>query len=319
MGFMHSLSDEVAAIVERTGPAVLHVRSLQSGQSRRSRGGGIISGGSGVVISDDGLALTNSHVIHGASGIEAELSDGRSVIVDLIGEDPATDLAVLKLPISQGFQPATLGDSNSLRVGDFVLAVGSPFGLARSVTMGIVSALGRSLATQGGRLIEGVVQTDAPLNPGNSGGPLLDGDGNVVGINTAVIQGSQGLCFAVPANTASFVIGEILAHGRVRRAWLGIAGQEVLLPKRVEKEFGLAKARGVAALRVDANGPAARAGLQPRDVIVSLRKRPTESVADLHRLLDYQAIDAEIQIEVLRGNRLLTLTVRPAEVGLSGV
>ncbi|MEO6711103.1 MAG: trypsin-like peptidase domain-containing protein, partial [Planctomycetota bacterium] len=217
---------------------------------------------------------------------------------------------------SKPFQPANLGDSNSLRVGHFVLAVGSPFGLARSVTLGIVSALGRSLTGASGRRIEGVIQTDAPLNPGNSGGPLLDGDGNVVGINTAIVQGSQGLCFAVPVNTAKFVLGEILAHGRVRRAWLGIAAQEVLLPKRVINEFGLSAARGLGVERVESSSPAARAGLQPRDVIVSLRKRPTESVADLHRLLDHDAIDAEMAIEVLRGNRLLTMTVRPAEASL---
>ncbi len=309
MGFMHSMSDEVAQIVERAGSAVLHVRSMRPG-----RGG--VSSGSGVLISSDGLALTNSHVVHGASGVEAELSDGRTLIADLVGEDPATDLALLRLSSPQGFSAASVGDSNSLRVGDFVLAVGSPFGLVRSVTLGIVSALGRSLTGAGGRRIEGVIQTDAPLNPGNSGGPLLDGDGTVVGINTAIVQGSQGLCFAVPANTAKFVLGEILAHGRVRRAWLGIAAQEVLLAKRVAIEFGLGAARGVAIERVDPSSPAARAGLLPRDVIVSLRKRPTESVADLHRLLDHEAIDAELSIELLRGNRLLTMTVRPAEVSL---
>ncbi|HTF90772.1 MAG TPA: trypsin-like peptidase domain-containing protein [Planctomycetota bacterium] len=306
---MHSMSDEVAAIVERAGSAVLHVRSMGAGR----RG---MSGGSGVLISADGLALTNSHVIHGATGVEAELADGRTLIADLVGEDPATDLALLRLSSSKPFQPASLGDSNSLRVGHFVLAVGSPFGLARSVTLGIVSALGRSLTGASGRRIEGVIQTDAPLNPGNSGGPLLDGDGNVVGINTAIVQGSQGLCFAVPVNTAKFVLGEILAHGRVRRAWLGVAAQEVLLPKRVVNEFGLSAARGLGVERVESSSPAARAGLHPRDVIVSLRKRPTESVADLHRLLDHDAIDAEMAIEVLRGNRLLTMTVRPAEASL---
>lgn len=308
MGLIQTLSEEVAAVVERRGPAVLHVRALRGG-----RGG--LSGGSGVLISPDGLALTNSHVIAGSNGIEAETSDGRSLIADLIGEDPATDLALLRLHSQSSFPSAELGDSNDLRVGDFVLAVGSPFGLARSVTLGIVSALGRSLGGQGGRRIEGVIQTDAPLNPGNSGGPLLDHAGRVIGINTAVLQGSQGLCFAVPSNTAKFVVGEVLAHGRVRRAWLGIAAQEVLLPARVQKDFGLAKARGVAVERVDAGSPAARAGVQAGDVIVSLRQRPTESVADLHRLLDHEAIDAELPIELLRKSRLLTLTVRPAEVG----
>jgi S1-C subfamily serine protease len=309
MGLMHLLSDEAASIVERLGPAVLHVRTLSAG--RGGRGG--MSGGSGVLISPDGLALTNSHVVDGASGIEAELSDGRSAIVDLVGRDPATDLAVLKLSIARDLPAAELGDSNRLRVGDYVLAVGSPFGLARSVTMGIVSALGRSLGAPGGRKIEGVIQTDAPLNPGSSGGPLLDGDGRIVGINTAVVHGSQGLCFAVPANTAQFVVGEILAHGRVRRAWLGIAAQEVLLPKRVEREFGLGAARGVSIERVEEGSPAARGGLRARDVIVSLRGEPTHSIADLHRRLDHAAIGAEVAVELLRAGRLLALTVRPAE------
>jgi len=307
MGLIQTLSEEVAAVVERRGPAVLHVRALRGG-----RGG--LAGGSGVLISPDGLALTNSHVIAGSSGIEAETSDGRTLIADLIGEDPATDLALLRLHSPSSFPSAELGDSNELRVGDFVLAVGSPFGLARSVTLGIVSALGRSLAGHGGRRIEGVIQTDAPLNPGNSGGPLLAHDGRVIGINTAVVQGSQGLCFAVPSNTAKFVVGEVLAHGRVRRAWLGIAAQEVLLPARVQKDFGLATPRGVAVERVETSSPAARAGVLPGDVIVGLRQRPTASVADLHRLLDHEAIDAELPIELLRQNRLLTLTVRPAEV-----
>lgn len=312
MGFLNSMSEEVAALIERRGPAVLHVRALRAAQRRHPRGD--LASGSGVLISSDGLALTNSHVVRGANGIEAELADGRTVLVDLIGDDPATDLAVLRLSGAGPWPAAELGDSNRVRVGDFVLAVGSPFGLTRSVTLGIVSALGRSLTGADGRRIEGVIQTDAPLNPGNSGGPLLDGDSRVIGINTAVVQGGQGLCFAVPSNTASFVIGQILRHGRVRRAYLGLAVQEVLLPKRVEREFGLAKARGVAALRVEAGGPAARAGLRARDVIVSLNSRPVESVADLHRWLDDSAIDVEVPIEVLRGAALLRLTVRPVEM-----
>jgi S1-C subfamily serine protease len=307
MAFMRSMSDEVAQIVERVGASVLHVRSMRLGRLG-------ISGGSGVLISPDGLALTNSHVVQGSSGIEAELSDGRTVIADLVGQDPATDLAVLRLSSATGFQSASVGDSNTLRVGDFVLAAGSPFGLARSVTLGIVSALGRSLTGAGGRRIEGVIQTDAPLNPGNSGGPLLDGDGKVVGINTAIVQGSQGLCFAVPVNTAKFVLGEILEHGRVRRAGLGIAAPEVLFPKKLATQAGLTAARGVAIERGEPGSPPSRAGRLPRDVIVSLRKRPVESVADLHRLLDHEAIDAENAVEILRGSRRLELAVLPEEV-----
>jgi S1-C subfamily serine protease len=307
MNSLRSLSDEVAGVVERVGPAVLHVRALHA--NRRGLGTG-----SGVLISPDGYALTNSHVVHGSAGIEAELSDGRTHIADLVGDDPATDLAVLRFGAKDKLPHAELGDSNALRVGDFVVAVGSPFGLARTVTLGIVSALGRTLGTGTGRVIEGVIQTDAPLNPGNSGGPLLDGEGRVVGINTAIVQGGQGLCFAVPANTASFVTSQILAHGRVRRAWLGIAGEEVLLPKRVERDLGLASARGVAVVRVEADSPAAAAGLRPRDVLVGFRGRPIASIADLHRLLDAEMIDATTEIELVRGREKLRLSVRLSEL-----
>jgi len=308
MVILQSLSKEVAEITENLGSSVLHVRSI----NRRVRG---LANGSGVLISADGLALTNSHVVHGAAGVEAELCDGRTLICDLVGEDPATDLALLRLSTAGDLSNAELGDSNALRVGDFVLAMGSPFGLTRSVTLGIVSALGRSLRSQAaGREIDGVIQTDAPLNPGNSGGPLVDVQGRVVGINTAVVLGSQGLCFAVPANTASFVAAEILAHGRVRRAWLGVAGEEVLLPKRLGGELGLDEARGVAVHRVEAGSPAARAGVHARDVIIGLRGKPVASVADLHRLLDSSAIGQTLQLEIVRGAARQSLDVRPVEL-----
>jgi S1-C subfamily serine protease len=278
MTLLRSLSDEVAAIVERVGPAVLHVRAIRGGRAR-------LSGGSGVVVTPDGLALTNSHVVHGTAGVEAELSDGRTLLADVVGDDPATDLAVLRL--ERGLARADLGDSNRLRVGDSVVAIGSPFGLARTVTMGIVSALGRSLPSQvGGRSIEGVIQTDAPLNPGNSGGPLVDPAGAVVGVNTAVVPEGQGLCFAVPSNTAAFVLREIVAHGRVRRAF-----------RNAER-----------------GGPAARAGLRSGDLIVRFRGQPVATVADLHRLLDGAAIGAELPLDVLRAGELRRAVVRPAEL-----
>ncbi len=225
MSILNALSDEVAALAERLGPSLIHVRAL-----REVRGG--LAQGSGVVVDADGHALTNSHVVSGASALEVELGDGQSVLADLVGDDPASDLALLRLPRACALPAAELGDSNGLRVGDVALAMGSPLGLARTVTLGIVSALGRTLASQlPGRRIEGVIQTDAPLNPGNSGGPLCDGRGTVVGINTAVVAGAQGLCFAVPSNTAAYVKNEILAHGRVRRAWLGLGLEEVLLAR----------------------------------------------------------------------------------------
>ncbi len=310
MGILSSLSDEVAAVVGRIGPSVLHIHAL-----RERRPG--VANGSGVLVSPDGLALTNSHVVHGSMGIEAELDDGRTVLADLLGEDPATDLALLRLSGQAAYPFAELADSNALRVGDFAIAVGAPFGLARTVTVGIVSALGRSLDSHvAGRRIEGVIQTDAPLNPGNSGGPLLDAAGKVIGINTAIFFPAQGLCFAVPSNTASFVIGEVLAHGRVRRAYLGVAIEEVLLPARLARENGLRAARAVAVRTVEPGSPADRAGVQAGDIVFALAGTPVESVADLHRLLDHRVIGATQSLEVLRRGRKATLTVRPGEAAV---
>ena len=311
MGIMRSLADEVAAVVDAVSPAVAHVRSLPGPGRARRRG---LASGSGVLVSPDGLALTNSHVVHGSAGVELELADGRSRIADLLGDDPATDLAVLRIHDHDPLPCAQLGDSNLLRVGDFAIAVGSPFGLTRTVTMGIVSALGRTLESQSaGRVIEGVIQTDAPLNPGNSGGPLLDAQARVVGINTAIVLGGQGVCFAVPSNTAAFVLSEILAHGRVRRAWLGVGVAEVLLPAPVARAAGLESARGIAVRSVERRSPAERAGVAPGDVLVRLRGRPTATVADLHRGLDHEAVESELELVVLRGGLPLTLQVRPVE------
>jgi S1-C subfamily serine protease len=308
MSLLSSLSDEVAAIVERVSPAVVHVRAMRAGSPA-------LASGSGILVSSEGYALTNSHVVRGATGIEAELVDGTTRIADLVGDDPATDLALLKLPGEGVSAFAHLGDSNVLRVGDVVIAVGSPLGLARTVTMGIVSALGRSLRSEvAGRMIDGVIQTDAPLNPGNSGGPLLDGTGRVVGINTAIVLGAQGLCFAVPSNTASFVKSEILVHGRVRRAWLGIGAEEVLLPALKVREHGLESNRAVAVRSVEAGSPASRAGLAPRDVIFKLGEKGIGSVADLHRALSGDAIGARLSIELLRGGARTKLAIQPVEM-----
>ncbi|MHC4972935.1 MAG: S1C family serine protease [Planctomycetota bacterium] len=305
MAVLKSLSDEVASLVERVGPSVLHVRAIRGERAR-------LSGGSGVVVAADGYALTNSHVVAGTAGIEVELADGRTLLADLVGHDPATDLAVLK--VDGNVQHAPLRDSNALRVGDFALAVGSPFGLARTVTMGIVSALGRTLPSQAnGRMIEGVIQTDAPLNPGNSGGPLLDVDGHVIGINTAILLGGQGLAFAVPSNTAAFVMREIVDHGRVRRALLGVRVEEVLLPAGIATDLGLETARGVAVHAVERGSPAAESGLLPKDVIVSFRGERIATVADLHRLLDADSIAQSLPLEAIRAGRSRRLTIIPQE------
>jgi S1-C subfamily serine protease len=313
MSLLKSFSDELAAVVEKIGPSVVHVRAVTGKRSG-------LASGSGVIVTPDGYALTNSHVVHGCAGLEATLSDGQTLIADLVGDDPATDLALFRLTssASSGLPYAPLGDSNALRVGDFVIAAGSPFGLTRTVTCGIVSALGRTLRSEiGGRLIEGVVQTDAPLNPGNSGGPLLDAEGRVVGINTAILFPAQGLCFAVPSATASFVIQELMQHGRVRRAYLGITGEEVFFAARVARANGLSAVRGVAIQEVSKGSPAERAGLRSYDVIVTLAGRPVETIADLHRLLNREAIRTPLELGVLRDGKKIVLTVEPEEAPLS--
>ena len=299
------MSDELAANLRRVGPAVVHVRVLREGTPS-------LATGSGVVVASDGRCLTNHHVVGSATAVEATLPDGRTLLADVLGEDPSTDLALLRVP-GEPLPFAPLGDSNALRVGDFVAAVGSPYGLTWTVTAGIVSAVGRSLRSETGRMIEGVIQTDAALNPGNSGGPLLDADGRVVGIATAAIGGAQGLCFAVPSNTAQFVMEEILRHGRVRRARIGIAAEEVLLPARVAAEAGIPAAKGVAVRSVEPGGPASRGGVVRGDVIVGFAGTPVTTVADLHRLLGAEAIGAEADLRVLRGGRSLRLRLRPAD------
>jgi S1-C subfamily serine protease len=307
MSLLDSLADEVASVVDQVSPSVIHVRAMSAGRPGNASG-------SGVLVAAEGLALTNSHVVRGAAAVEAELADGRTLIADVAGLDPATDMALLRLHADTPFPHAALGDSNGLRVGDFAIAVGSPYGLARTVTLGIVSALGRTLKSEAaGRTIEGVIQTDAPLNPGNSGGPLLDSAGRVVGINTAILLGAQGLCFAVPSNTAAFVMAEFLAHGRVRRAWLGVAAEEVLLPAAVAERAGLAKPRGVLVRSVEPQSPAAGAGIQPGDVLVALSGKPVTSVADLHRALSSDAIGVASELVVVRNGLRTPLSVRPIE------
>lgn len=306
MNVLRSLSDAVSSVASSVSPSVLHIRALH-GRS------GQLGGGSGVLIAPDGYALTNSHVVHGAAGLEATLADGRTLLADVAGDDPATDLALLRLP-GNDLPFAALGDSNALRVGDWVVAVGSPYGLSFTVTSGIVSALGRSLQSrQRGRTIEGVIQTDAPLNPGNSGGPLLDAEGQVVGINTAIFFPAQGLCFAIPARTASHVTSEILRHGRVRRAWLGLGAEELLLPARVVEANGLPGNRGVAVRSVEPGGPADRAGLRVGDVLVALDGQGVATVSDLHRLLTGEAIGRELPAEILRKGRKEPRRLLPVE------
>lgn len=307
-GALAGFSDAVASLVEFAAPAVLHLRALQPGCGR-------LAGGSGVLIAPDGFALTNSHVVHGATAVEAELSDGRSELVQVVGEDPLTDLALLRLGPGSAWPHLALGTGAGPRVGEPVIAIGSPYGLAHTVTFGIVSALGRALpGQQSGRPLEGLIQTDALLNPGNSGGPLVDGLGRVVGINTAILPGSQGLCFAIPADTASFVVSELLAHGRVRRGYLGVAAEEVLLPKALAERHGRARPAAVAVRRVEPGSPASRAGLERGDLLLSLGDRALYSVSDLHRSLSRTSIGRRLELLLLRRGEPQTRAITPAEL-----
>ncbi|MEM9802871.1 MAG: trypsin-like peptidase domain-containing protein [Planctomycetota bacterium] len=306
MNSLKSLSGDVAELVESVSPAVLHVRTLTGGRSR-------LSGGSGVLVDPSGLFLTNSHVVRGATGVEAELNDGRTLLADVVGDDPATDLALLRISSDDTLPSVALGDSNGVRVGDVVLAIGSPYGLASTVTLGIVSALGRTLKGAGGRTIDGVLQTDALLNPGNSGGPLVDADGRLVGINTAVHARGQGLCFAVPSNTARHVADQLQKHGRVLRGWLGLGAEEVAFPVPLAGKYDLGAARGVAIRSVAQGAPAAAAGLARGDIVVQLGEARIETVADLHRALDERTIDRPIDIVVMRRGKPLRFTVEPVE------
>ncbi|CAN7685731.1 S1C family serine protease [Variovorax sp. LjRoot175] len=298
-------SRAVAAVADSAGPAVVRVQSAAPGR----RGGGL---GSGVVIAGDGLVLTNSHVVAAARRVRVGLPEGGDREAEVLGDDPATDLALLRVELPRGAATATLGDSKVLKRGHLVVGIGNPLGFESTVTAGIVSALGRSLRSQSGHLIDDVIQTDAALNPGNSGGALVAASGQVVGINTAMIAGAQGLAFAVSSNTARFVIGEFIAHGRVRRAHLGIAAQTVPLARRV----ALAIHAGANAVRigeVQAGGPADLAGLRVGDILVALESVTIAGADDLLRLLNAERIGRPVQVSLLREGRLVTRTVTAQE------
>jgi len=306
IALLDTLSQGIAAVVDKIGPAVVRVETPPRGRAS----GGL---GSGVIISPDGLVLTNSHVVNGHRELRLTDSEGRVMDAGLLGEDRDTDLALLRAASSRPLPSAALGDSKRLRRGQFVIAIGNPLGFEFTVTSGVVSALGRSLRASNGRLIEDVVQTDAALNPGNSGGPLVSTRGEVVGINTAVIAGAQGICFAVASNTAQFVLGELIRHGRVRRASIGVTAQTVPVPRRYALEAGLQNRLGVLVTGVEANSPAARAGLETQDIIIGLGSDQIAGIDDLIRLLDGSRVDQDARIRVLRFGRVLEFDIHPLE------
>jgi S1-C subfamily serine protease len=315
---LDAYSRAVTSTVERVSPSVVNIEVHQaagrtrSGEPRERRGGG-----SGFVFTPDGLILTNSHVVHDARRIEVTLADGRRMPATAIGDDPASDLAVIRVDEARVDEPdliaAALGDSQHLRVGQLVVAIGNPYGFQSTVTAGVVSALGRSLRSYSGRLIDDVIQTDAALNPGNSGGPLVDSAGRVVGVNTATILPAQGICFAIGINTAKFVAGRLLRDGRIRRSYIGVSAQTVPVHRRVVRFYDLPKESGALVLSVEENSPAKRSGLRDGDVIVALEGKPVAGVDDLHRVLTDVRVGVSCSLTMLRRTEKLELRIVPEE------
>jgi S1-C subfamily serine protease len=298
-------SRTIVGAVDRVTPSVVNIESRANG----SRGGS----GSGFIIAPDGFILTNSHVVHGAGEIVVNLSDGRESRAQLVGDDPDTDLAVIRIDAAQ-LSHVRLADSETLRVGQIAIAIGNPLGFQASVTAGVISALGRSMHAQSGRLIDNIIQTDAALNPGNSGGPLANSAGEVIGVNTAVIRPAQGICFAIASNTAKFVAGWLIKEGRIRRGYIGVAGQTSPLHRRVARFYRLANESGAMVVSVEKGSPAEQSRIRPDDVIVAFNDEPIASVHDLHKKLVGDRIGTPCKLTVLRGTEQLTIYVTPAEM-----
>jgi S1-C subfamily serine protease len=315
---LDAYSTAVTGAVERVSPSVVNIEVHQSaGRTRSGEPRERHGGGSGFIFTPDGLILTNSHVVHDAARIVVAMTDGRRIPASLIGDDPASDLAVIRLEQPQFDEPglvaAELGDSQRLRVGQIVIAIGAPYGFQSTVTAGVVSALGRSLRSYSGRLIDDVIQTDASLNPGNSGGPLVDSAGRVVGVNTATILPAQGICFAIGINTAKFVASRLLRDGRIRRSYIGLSGQTVPVHRRVVRFYDLPNETGALVLSVEESSPAKRAGLREGDIIVALEGQPVAGVDDLHRLLTDLRVGVSCGLTVLRWTEKLELKIVPEE------
>jgi S1-C subfamily serine protease len=302
---LDAYSRAVSDVVDRVGPSVVRIDVKRNGANAGS--------GSGVIVSPDGLVLTNSHVVQGARGAEVMTLEGRQLHARVLGDDPDCDLALLRIDDSVTLPAAKLGDSSKLRRGQIAIAIGNPLGFDATVTAGVVSALGRSLRSKSGRMIEDVVQTDAALNPGNSGGPLVSSAGEVIGINTAIIMGAQGICFAVASNTAHFVAGEIARHGRVRRAYIGVGAATTPIPRRIALAQGLAQTHAAQLIEIDQAGPAAQAGLLSGDLVIALDGKTVTGVADLIRALDAEKINRAVSVDFLRRSQQQRLWVGPSE------
>jgi len=315
-GVLDAYSSAVITAAERVSPSVVYIeveqpisrrRRVPARVPRETRGSG-----SGFIFTPDGFILTNSHVVHNARGIEVTVLDGHKYRAELIGDDPDTDLAVIRIN-APNLVPAHLGDAQQIRVGQLVLAIGNPYGFQYSVTAGVVSALGRSLRSQSGRLMDAVIQTDAALNPGNSGGPLVNSRGEVIGVNTAMILPAQGICFATSIDTAKFVASRLIRDGRVSRSYIGLAGQNVPLPRRIVRYYNLEVESGILVVSFEENSPARKGGVREGDIIVGFDEHPTQGIDDLHKLLTEERIGHESSLTVIRGTQRLKLRVIPAE------
>jgi len=305
IALLDDYSRTIVSAVDRVTPSVVNIESRANG----SRGGS----GSGFIIAPDGFILSNSHVVHGAREIVVNLSDGRESRAQLVGDDPDTDLAVIRIDAAQ-LSHVRLADSETLRVGQIAIAIGNPLGFQASVTAGVISALGRSMHAQSGRLIDNIIQTDAALNPGNSGGPLANSAGEVIGVNTAVIRPAQGICFAIASNTAKLIAGWLIKEGRIRRGYIGVAGQTTPLHRRVARFYHLANESGAMVVSIEKGSPAEQSRIRPDDVIVAFNDEPIASVHDLHKKLVGDRIGTPCKLTVLRGTEQLTIYVTPAEM-----
>lgn len=315
LALLDAYSRAVILAAERVSPSVVNIEVTGPTPSRRRPGRPPVApqgSGSGFVLTPDGFLLTNSHVVHDAARIEVTLGDGSRYRAELLGEDPATDLAVIRIE-APGLTAAPLGDAHSIRVGELVIAIGNPFGFQTTVTAGVVSALGRSLRSTTGRLIDNVIQTDAALNPGSSGGPLVSSRGEVVGVNTAVIFPAQGICFAIAVDTAKFVVAQLIRSGRVRRSYIGVAAFTLPLGRRTIRHHRLAQAAGIRVASVEPKSPAERAGLRAGDIVVSFAGSPLTDIDELQRMLTEDRVGAPASITILRGAEKRALTIVPAE------
>jgi len=308
---LDAYSRTVVSAAARVSPAVVNIDVKQRiNVQRRTRE--LSGNGSGFIITPDGFILTNSHVVHAANSITVNLPDGREYPAEVTGDDPDTDLAVIRIDAPQ-LTHVRLADSENLRVGQLVIAIGNPLGFQASVTAGVISALGRSMHAQSGRLIDNVIQTDAALNPGNSGGPLVNSAGEVVGVNTAMIRPAQGICFAIASNTAKLVAGWLIRDGRIRRGYIGVAGQNVPIHRRIIRFYGLPLETGVLVVSIEKNSPAERAGLREGDLIIAFNDQPIGNVHHLHKVLVGEQIGVRAKLTVIRRTEKLELAVLPAE------